>query len=298
MIEKLFKSLAIKIFLGAVVFVLVVFGFFLLTGKPPQSSIMETGKPISMKIPKPDPTIERSEKKLESEMVPETTPEEKIPERNETVWSSESSFESEEAETISVEDILEEEANAETSFPEDTRKEEEIETSISSQVTDPFSGMETGEAVLAEEPVADAGWKTSEDPKAEEPVVQEQPETETVVTENKLSFSEQQKDQLLLDIVLSESGSEQKLIFQTDSPVRTYKYFILSNPPRFVVDFPGVWQQPDFFEKTADSSLVSRIRLWNHGDKLRIVTDLKSDKTLFPVFTKSSDGVEVVLKTR
>ncbi len=298
MIEKPFKSLAIKIFLGAVVLVFVVFGFFLLAGKPPKSSIMETGKPVSMKIPKLDPTMERSEKKPEFERVPETTPEEKNPERNETLGSSESSFESEEAETISVEGILEEEANAEKLSLEGTSEEGDIETSISSQETDPFSGMETGEEVLAKEPVADEGWKTSEDPKAEEPAVKEQPETETVVTEKKLSVSEQQGDQILRDIVLSESGSEQKLVFQTDSPVRTYKYFILSNPPRLVVDFPGVWQQPDFFEKTTDSTLVSRIRLWNHGDKLRIVTDLKSDKTLFPVFTKSSDGVEVVLKTR
>jgi len=306
MIEKLFKSLFIKIAAGAIVLFVIIFGLFLFGRKPTQSSIMNTEKLVAMKIPKSNPTVEPSVKKISekmptSEKFPETTIEEKNPEPDEILLNPEDPFESEEAdkaESISVEGMLEEEANAETISAEETPEEGEVEKSISSHETDPFSGMEAGGEITDDEPVEEAGLRMSKEPEAEKPAVNAQPETETEVTEKKSSFFEHKGKRIIRDIVLSESGSEQKLIFKTDSPVRKYKYFILSNPPRLVVDLPGVWKDPDFLEKKVDSNLISRIRLWKHGDKLRIVNDLKSDKTLFPVFTKSSDGVEVVLKTR
>ena len=291
MIEKLFKSLSIKIIAGAIVFFVVVFGLFLLAGKKPQSSIPDTGIPAARKIPKSNSMVEPFVKKISAKLpspenIPETTIEEKIPESDETLLNPENSFEPEEGDKI------------ESISAEETPEEGEVAESVSVNETDELPGMEDGGKIVGEEPAEETGLRITEEPEAEKPVVKGEPEPKTLIAEKKQLVPEHDEQNIIRDIVLSESGSEQKLIFQTDSPVIKYKYFILSNPPRLVVDLPGVWKDPDFSEKKVDSSLVSRIRIWNHGDKLRIVNDLKSDKTLFPVFTKSSDGVEVVLKTR
>jgi len=336
MVEKLFKSLTIKIAAGAIVLVVIIFGLFLLGRKPSQSSIQETRAPAAKKIPKLNQRVEPSVKKASakipsSEIVPETTIEEKIPLPDETLLNSENPFEPEEGDraelitvkepseredkagAISVEETSEKEGMA-ASIPVEERSEEgemaesipveepseggEKVESISVHETDESSGVEAAGEIADEEPANEAGLRALEKPEVEKPAEKEQPETETVIIDKKSSLSEHKGKRIIRDIVLSESGSEQKLVFQADSPIRKYKYFILSNPPRLVVDLPGVWKDPDFLEKIVDSKLISRIRLWNHGDKLRIVNDLKSDKALFPVFTKSSDGVEVVLKTR
>ncbi|MBW1897433.1 MAG: AMIN domain-containing protein [Deltaproteobacteria bacterium] len=305
MTEKRFKSLTIRIAAGAIVLFIIIFGLFLSGKKPSQSPMPETGIPVAMKIPKSNPTLEPSDKKISanipsSESVPETTIEEKIPEPDETLLNSENPFNSEEtgkAELVSVEDKSEEGDKAESISDRETSEEEEKATSISVHETDEFTSMEATEKI-EEEPIEEAGSIVYEEPEIEKTDVKEQPETESVATEKKSYSSEYKEKRIMRNIVLSQSGSEQKLIFQCDSPIINYKYFILSNPPRLVVDLQGNWKDPDFLEKKVDSSLVSRIRLWNHGDKLRIVNDLKSDKTIFPVFTKSSEGVEVVLKTR
>ncbi len=304
MIEKLFKSLIIRIAAGAIILFIIIFGFFLVEEKPMQPSTTSTGTPVAMKIPKSNPMLEPSVKAISAktpspEIVLETTIEEKIPEPDETLLDPENPFESEEEgkeELVSVEDKSEEGDKAEPISARETPAEEE--KSIFVHETDEFSGMEAGGEIADEKPAEETGLRISEDLEVKKPAVKKQPETETVITEKKSSFSEHKGKRSIRDIYLSKSGSEQKLIFQSDSPIINYKYFILSNPPRLVVDLPGAWKEPDFLEKKVDSSLISRIRLWNHGDKLRIVNDLKSDKTIFPVFTKSSEGVEVVLKTR
>jgi len=289
MSEKLFKSLFIKIAAGAIVLFVILFGLFLLGRKPPQSSIPNTETWVARKIPKSnsmvEPFIKQNPAKIpSSENVPETTIEQKIPEPDETLLNSENPLEPEKGDktdSISIEET-----------PEETK----IAKPINVNETDAFSKIDG--KIGEEEPAEETGLRISEEAEAEKPVVKEEPETETVSIEKESSFSEHKEKRIFRGIVLSGSGSEQKLVFQADNPIIKYKYFFLSNPPRLVVDLPGVWKDPDFFEKKVDSSLISRIRLWNHGDKLRIVNDLKSDKTLFPVFTKSSDGVEVVLKTR
>jgi len=288
MIEKLFKSLFIKIAAGAIVLFVILFGFFLLGRKSSQSSLMNTEKLVAMKIPKSNPIGETSVKDI-SVKIPssENDPENPIEKED-----------GNKAASISVEETLEEGETVEPISTEETPDEVEMAESVSVHETDPFSGMEAGGEIAAEEPAEEADLRISEEPEVEKPAVKEQPQTKKVVTEKKSTFSEHKGKKIIRDIFLSESGSEQKLVFQADRPIIKYKYFILSNPPRLVVDFPGIWKDPDFLEKKVDSSLISRIRLWNHGDKLRIVTDLKSDKTLFPVFTKSPDGVEAVLKTR
>jgi len=339
MIEKRFKSLIIRIAAGAIILFIIIFGLFLLGEKTPQSSTISTEIPVAMKIPKSNPMLEPSVKKISakipsSEIVPETATEEEISEPDETLLNPENPFESEEAgreELVSVEDKSEEGDKAEPISARETPEEEE--KSISVHETDELTRMQVGEKIeeetigedgsaVLEEPQDEGTTAVSEtgelarmeavekveeksidkagptEPEAEKKDIKEQPETETVITEKKLSFSEHKGKRIIRDVYLSQSGSEQKLIFQSDSPIINYKYFILSNPPRLVVDLPGAWKDPDFLEKKVDSSLISRIRLWNHGDKLRIVNDLKSDKTIFPVFTKSSEGVEAVLKTR
>jgi hypothetical protein len=323
MIEKLFKSFAIKITLGAIIFFVVGFGVFLLAGKQPQILISDTGIPEARKIPKLKSTVEPSvkqrfqpsEKISSSEIVLETTMDRNISEPGEALLNSENPSESgkedttdsvageeivkegEIADSISAEDTPEEGKTADSISDEETLEENEMAKSVYVNETDAFSGMKAGGEIEGEERVEEEVSAISQEQEIEKSVVKEQSESETPATEKKPSLSEHGEKKIIQDIILSESGSENKLIVRTNSPVTNYKYFILSNPPRLVVDLPGEWKDPDFIERKPDNSLISRIRLWNHGDKLRIVNDLKSDKALFPVFTKSSDGVEAVLRT-
>jgi len=301
MIEKLFKSLSIKIIAGAFVVVIVVLGFLLLGEKRPQNRIPEVKK-----IPKPHSTVQPSLEKIStksmpSEAVPETTTNREISESDESLLNPENPLESEKGDktdSIAVEEILEEEETAdsistvETSVETKTKSIDENEINAFSKKAD--SG-ETGK----EEPLEEKASVLSEKPEVEAPLATEQPEPETRVVEKKQLVPEQDEKNSIQDIVLSESDSEHKLVVRTSGSVVHFNHFFLGNPPRFVMDLSGDWKNPDFIARKPDgNSLISRIRLWNHGDKLRIVTDLKSDKTLVPIVTKSSDGIEVVLKDR
>jgi hypothetical protein len=101
----------------------------------------------------------------------------------------------------------------------------------------------------------------------------------------------------LQDIRLSENLKGKVLEVWANKTVAKYKYFILGNPPRLVIDLPGKWKEPDFRIKAMENDLISRIRLWRHDSKLRIVSDLTSNRSLKPVVSPNSEGVEFLLIT-
>ena len=102
---------------------------------------------------------------------------------------------------------------------------------------------------------------------------------------------------MLQDIRLSENMKGKVLEVWANGTIEKYKYFILSNPPRLVIDLPGKWKEPNFHIKAVENDLISKVRLWRHDSKLRIVSDLTSDRTLKPVVTPNPDGVEFLLIT-
>lgn len=111
-------------------------------------------------------------------------------------------------------------------------------------------------------------------------------------------FSNTDHQELILqDIRLSENMNGKLLEVWANRTIQKQKYFVLSNPPRLVIDMPGKWQKPSFQLKEVSSDLVSKIRIWRHERKLRIVCDLLSDKVIKPVITPSPNGVEFLLMT-
>jgi len=83
-----------------------------------------------------------------------------------------------------------------------------------------------------------------------------------------------------------------------DGPVGEYKSFPLSSPARLVIDLFGKWNKPPFLEKKVATGYISRIRLGQHDDKLRIVADLRTDQDLSPVFIPTRDGLTINLSVK
>ncbi len=80
-----------------------------------------------------------------------------------------------------------------------------------------------------------------------------------------------------------------------DGPIDAYHSFILTNPPRLVVDLAGKWEKPKFYGMKVENDLIKMVRLWKYEKKLRVVSDLKSDRKLEPAFETASDGLVVKL---
>ncbi len=131
--------------------------------------------------------------------------------------------------------------------------------------------------------------------KSLQPIANQKKEDTTIP---KLVFSDTDHQELILqDIRLSENMKGKLLEVWANRTIPKQKYFVLSTPPRLVIDLPGKWQKPSFQLKTVSSDLVSKIRIWRHERKLRIVCDLLSDKVIKPVVTPSPNGVEFLLIT-
>ncbi len=78
----------------------------------------------------------------------------------------------------------------------------------------------------------------------------------------------------VISISPSDKPEEFVLTIKTNAPVRNAKSFYLADPPRFVVDIPGQWEYKGRNTLSGKSSIVNKIRIGKHKDKLRIVIDL------------------------
>lgn len=100
------------------------------------------------------------------------------------------------------------------------------------------------------------------------------------------------------DITFRETGGKLQMAILANGPITDYKSFTLSGPPRLVIDLFGDWTKPPFLEKKAATGYISRIRLGQHDDKLRIVADLRTDQKLAPVFTPTGNGLTINLSIK
>ncbi len=102
----------------------------------------------------------------------------------------------------------------------------------------------------------------------------------------------------LSDIDFRKTGDSLQVKIMANGPVGEYKSFPLSSPPRLVIDLPGEWEKPPFLEKKVATGYISRVRLGQHADKLRIVADLRTSQALTPVFTPTRDGLTINLSPK
>jgi len=129
-----------------------------------------------------------------------------------------------------------------------------------------------------------------------------QKKKETLPDKNKINIVEKAEAETIVHklygVELNFSEGELQMKINADSPIKDYKYFILTKPARLVIDLIGNWEKPRFFAKETVNSQISRIRLWRHSDKLRIVCDLKKNDTISPIFEESSNGLIIIIKDR
>ncbi|QTA84331.1 AMIN domain-containing protein [Desulfonema magnum] len=93
------------------------------------------------------------------------------------------------------------------------------------------------------------------------------------------------------------SEGEFGLVFSTADPIRNYKHFPLDEtPPKVVIDLLGKWNYSGRKTLRVQSDMVSRVRIGEHDDKLRVVLDLKGNKTFTPKFEESPQGLVMTIK--
>lgn len=92
------------------------------------------------------------------------------------------------------------------------------------------------------------------------------------------------------------SGDDYILDILTQGPVKKFKYFSLTSPPRLVIDLLGQWEKPREFEIKIGSSMVNKVRIWRYDDKLRLVSDLYYTGPITPEISESPTGLQVILR--
>ncbi|MEZ4527167.1 MAG: AMIN domain-containing protein [Desulfobacterales bacterium] len=191
---------------------------------------------------------------------------------------------------------------ASSQLPEKKEESEQISVSVlpeSAKTETAASDAETagekpvpevpGESLLTGEKEPAQAVKAAETvPPAPDP---ESGSAETAVSEP-VSFRE-------LKTVKTESEKDFfRIEIVTDGPVRDYAFFHLKSPPKLVVDLPGKWKhRGDALFKVRDSR-VSRVRVGQHPDFIRVVLDLKIKSAVKPACSSTDQGLTVTLSRK
>ena len=312
--QNILKSKFGKLGIGAVLLVIILAGM-LLIGRQPKTSVPAKQEAVTMKIPRkpvpqkiepPPPVQEEAEKlgdtlqsRVPAAEMPAEEPE--VTEPESAAFDSEMPLETDEGE----------------GGPADMVTAAERQPAADA-INDPFARQEDGADA---EPDVGAAFQSISKPPEDSGEIEEESDTEApkskvaevvpVTPEKKekhkpsraasrppADLSEADQTLVLQDVRLSENLKGKVLEIWANTQIEKNKYFILSNPPRLVIDLPGKWEEPRFQRKAMDDSLISGIRLWRHPDKLRIVSDLVSEKkAIKPRVTPNPEGVEFLLVT-
>ncbi len=92
-------------------------------------------------------------------------------------------------------------------------------------------------------------------------------------------------------IQLSVETGQKIVSFNFSLPPDSVKAFVLSSPPRLVVDIKGPIKDQPTATYTVEDSLLHRVRVGSHPQRLRFVLDLKTDKV--PPFSVEQKDVRV-----
>lgn len=104
----------------------------------------------------------------------------------------------------------------------------------------------------------------------------------------------------LTDVRVAPVDGQTTVALVTDGPVARYTSFTLRQPARLVIDLPDVradGSRPRF-EVTANTPELSRVRVGQHADRLRVVLDLERPGADSPVIVPQDDGLAIVLGGR
>lgn len=80
-----------------------------------------------------------------------------------------------------------------------------------------------------------------------------------------------------------------------EAPMKNYKTLLLADPPRLVLDIPGVALPGNTAELPVNTPELSRIRIARHPDKVRFVFDLPEGKDIRNKVIARDKGLKVLL---
>jgi hypothetical protein len=98
--------------------------------------------------------------------------------------------------------------------------------------------------------------------------------------------------QILRDIQTECLGKKLIITILSNTPIKEYRKFSLTSPPRFVIDLYGRWSVPKISQPNNTNDLVKGIRFGLYPDKLRFVLDLKSALSIEPTIILTSADTE------
>jgi len=101
----------------------------------------------------------------------------------------------------------------------------------------------------------------------------------------------------LKSIETKDSEEEFRVEVLADGPIHNAKKFFMDRPPRLVIDLKGKWRNPEYSVIEVNSTIVRKIRIGKHIDKLRIVLDLKDRKLVTSaIIQKTPNGLATIIK--
>jgi len=100
----------------------------------------------------------------------------------------------------------------------------------------------------------------------------------------------------IVDIKILSRESGVKVFLTADQPVTDYKHQFISSPPRLVIDLPGKWKKPTKPFANISNEKFTTVRFGLHAEKLRVVFDMKSDKSVVSDISGSPKGLLITFK--
>lgn len=123
-------------------------------------------------------------------------------------------------------------------------------------------------------------------------------ETEALATENEATESEAAPEATaLLDVTAITEGESVVIELLADGRIANASQFVLEDPLRLVVDIPELVSQSATAELAVQTGEVTRVRLGQHADKVRVVVDGGDESSGFGVaqLVPTATGMKVVI---
>lgn len=102
---------------------------------------------------------------------------------------------------------------------------------------------------------------------------------------------------VLVSLEVEEGEGEAIVHLRTQGEVEEYKSFVLHNPPRLVLDLPGVKRGKTVKRLEVGSPVLRAVRFGDYPDKLRVVLDLPQGGPVYRV-EKARDGLRIYIASR
>lgn len=101
----------------------------------------------------------------------------------------------------------------------------------------------------------------------------------------------------LLAVESRSEGDGAVIALRADGPIAAHEHFLLDDPPRLVVDLPGLVSRATSTRMSVGRGGVSQVRVGQHEGKVRIVVDGSGDLTAFESarLTTTGDGLAIAL---